>query len=133
MDIKLINRCHLVSVLIIITMFSDWWFIFHVVRQEHIISHWALVIPVLGTFFFILSLFARLGLYAQNVWGFITAMFVILFTWVTFYYFYTNGGDKLLTRIDWYTLLALFVLNVILFCYVIFLYIEMRNESKTKS
>jgi hypothetical protein len=127
MDIKLITRCHVVAGLIIITMICDWSLIFYSVQQESIISHWALVIPVLGTFFFILSLFARLGLYAQNVWGFLTGMFVILFTWVTYYYFYTSGGKELLTQHGWYTLYALIVLNAILFFYIIFLYAKMRK------
>lgn len=124
MDAKFTWRCHLVSVLIILTMLLDWWFIFYLVGHENIISHWTLVVPVLGTFFFILSLFARLGLYAQRIWGFFAALFVILFTWVTYYYFYIHGGKELLFDNDYQILSGLLVLNTVLFFYIIYLLIR---------
>lgn len=114
-----------VSILLI-----DWLFILRILGLAPVISHWLTALPMIIILLFAMTLLALIGIFYENVWGYVLAYLNIILSIYFSYVAYESIATIGMTS-NW-RFVALIIANLIIFIYLAFFHYYSSKPLRSK-
>lgn len=106
----------------------DWLYILIIQADAEMISHWVIALPTAIPLVFAMTLLSLIGIYIDNIWGFILAYSIILLS--MYFAFISYNFLDFPVFADDIQFIMLILLNIIIFIYITCYHLLIHKNNK---